>query len=122
MNMSVVASGHNTNTMNTKHTPGPWHYFHGGNEWAISRDEDGKENIARVHININGISSFDPRHIESIGESEENARLIAAAPELLEALQRLIKECEWQAEIGNMNGERIEFSAARAAIAKATKP
>ena len=54
--------------------------------------------------------------------AEDVLRVLDSNTELLDALQRLIKECEWQAEIGNMNGERIEFGAARAAIAKATQP
>ena len=57
---------------------------------------------------------------EKVTETDEaNARLIAAAPELLEALRLLLAECEHQAWIGNMPDDRVEFGIARAAIAKA---
>ena len=46
-----------------------------------------------------------------IGQNEANARLIAAAPDLLEALQGVLRVAD---------RATVEFDAARAAIAKAT--
>jgi hypothetical protein len=86
--------------MTTKHTPGPW---------AVSLD----------HIFRNQSDIFEI-HWSSIGEcvaecvhGEANARLIAAAPEMLEALQRLYKDLPY---VNQANGGMQ----ARAAIAKAT--
>lgn len=91
--------------MEAKHTPGPW-----GCESAMSSDldsiryitnPDGKS-IARVRI----------RNFQSQDEALANARLIAAAPDLLAALQGImagIAGCERDAH----------YEAARAAIAKA---
>ena len=95
--------------MNTKHTHGPWEVdrFY----WTIQRrmfgpDEPEVEVIGRL---TNG------------EEAEANARLIAAAPELLEALVELTR---WAnvAGCGREEGSILDqnIKAARAAIAKAT--
>ena len=58
-----------------KHTPGPWA--------AVKRDWDVEW---RVTDNIRGlIATLEPRD----GDTEANARLIAAAPELAESLRRV---------------------------------
>lgn len=82
----------------TKHTPGPWKYT-----------------ISAKH-NRPQISGKDGHQICLLwrdGEMEANARLIAAAPELLEALKNLAN----QTVINEYNGHC--FTAARKAIAKA---
>lgn len=64
---------------NTKHTPGPWTYHVGLDYISIES--------ANEHDN-----SFicEWRHFsDDDGESEANAKLIAAAPELLETLERI---------------------------------
>ena len=54
---------------------------------------------------------------EEVGLSRENAHLIAAAPELLEALNGLLDQCD----LGEVNEETQPLiDAAKAAIAKAT--
>ena len=71
-----------------KHTPGPWSFFRGlgtGNFY--------------VESNIPGITASQ-QFLVKIGESESNARLIAAAPEMLKELVRLANNCECQAENG----------------------
>ncbi|HHN0028810.1 TPA: hypothetical protein ACRLYD_004170 [Pseudomonas aeruginosa] len=84
-----------------KHTPGPWDYWSGYNPVdeleAQITTEDGDIVIASYN--------------RQIPEGEANAKLLAAAPELLEALVALV-ECE------QTTPELWE--AARAAIAKAT--
>ena len=50
-------------------------------------------------------------------EAEANARLIAAAPELLQALKTITK---WADETGAMDDDEVERQAVDAAIAKAT--
>lgn len=61
--------------MSAKHTPGPWE-----TSGMIVRDPEGRE-IADVHSQIIW---------QDHGEECANARLIAAAPELLEALTEAI--------------------------------
>lgn len=59
--------------MNPKHTPGPWLHTPGANDAGFIRAAVGG-GIASVHFR------------EDLGEMDANRRLIAAAPELLEAL------------------------------------
>lgn len=62
--------------METKHTPGPWA--------ARKPDDIGG---SRVYADCKGGSLIaTPGYMRDESESEANARLIAAAPELLEAL------------------------------------
>lgn len=79
--------------MTTKHTPGPWAAFQNRIQSAEG------EPIADALM----VSDFD-----TSGEDEANARLIAAAPDLLAALEVVI------AHPNNFN-----FEVVRAAIAKA---
>lgn len=94
--------------MNTKHTPGPWMYAGAG---AIKRDytaigcTDG-ETIASAWGHSN--SGF----FVSEEEKEANARLIAAAPELFEALLDMVSDH------ADLSEATLNF--ARAAIEKAT--
>jgi hypothetical protein len=78
----------------SKHTPGPWEFSH---TWVQTVDK--KTPIA----NFNFYAS-----------TEANARLIAAAPELLEALRNIISDIE-----PTDPNDRL-WVGARAAIAKAT--
>ncbi len=73
---------------NPKHTPGPWH------TWQATTNK-------RLKLNKWGVSNADSNPIADCGNrlnSESNARLIAAAPELLEALQAAIAIHRVQAE------------------------
>ena len=88
--------------MSAAHTPGPWalqlleqgkNDYAGWNSYCV---RDGKTN---VHIaSVGQVDRYFERH------NEANARLIAAAPELLAALENLIEtapsdiECEDNAE------------------------
>jgi len=82
--------------MNTKHTPGPWHWHDLGNDWCVSGANGD-----------NAIVAPDRK------PSTADARLIAAAPELLAALERIAAwKTDWRID------EAIVI--ARAAIAKAT--
>lgn len=81
------------------HTPGPWKFYDDSN--------DGKTN----RIEIVAIGKTVARIYHSVTEEDMlNARLIAAAPDLLNALAVLASTCE---RMG------IPVQAARAAIAKA---
>ena len=82
--------------MTTKHTPGPWHIANGV-QIRSNRDQ-----IAKIWMMRDG-------------EGRENARLIAAAPDLLEALNELAA-CGAEA----WGEDRPCVKWAHAAIAKAT--
>ena len=99
-----------------KHTPGPWK-FDPEDDSIVGHD---------VHISIATIDHFDEGGEKGFNFgpiSSANARLIAAAPELLEALQAL-DEAYCRAATSLSHQERAEdrrrLIAARAAIAKAT--
>lgn len=68
--------------MNTKHTPAPW--------TLASKMLEGRKHPT-YFVQLPGTASFQ-RIVET--QHEANARLIAAAPELLEALQAIIELAE----------------------------
>jgi hypothetical protein len=80
----------------SKHTPGPWdaRWSERGQYWFIDHEQGG-EGYTLTKLNC----------------EEADARLIAAAPELLEALKNAIEIIE---------GTGLDASIQRAAIAKAT--
>lgn len=89
-----------------KHTPGPWSILDG----AILSDK----------INAYGnfhIARFDRGDDPNTAEDYANARLIAAAPDLLEACKKYVGELEID-DIGQRDMEGAE-KAIRAAIAAA---
>jgi len=92
-----------------KHTPGPWEYS-GGGIWGMS-PWNARVRLADItfHRSTNGIAS------------EANARLIAAAPDLLEAAQQTVWFIENGRELGfiPVAPSQPALDAARAAIAKA---
>lgn len=81
----------------SKHTPGPWRFS--------SHPHDG--NYMRIHC------SSDPNEGDNLRGycGEANARLIAAAPDLLSALEMIM------AKVAGCERDP-EYEAARAAIAK----
>ena len=96
----------------SKHTPGPWRYkLDGGQDsdtrHAVLADSTGLWVAATYR---SGTSAKNHRSQEAEAEAKANARLIAAAPELLEALQEL---CDTLGECGMTEK-------ARAVIAEAT--
>ncbi len=88
-----------------KGTPGPWINVGG---WVDAKKSG---DLSSIICAIDSVASINP---ESVNDA--NANLIAAAPELLEALQKMFLAGQKQ----NWN-ERYEseMNAARAAIAKA---
>ena len=67
--------------MNTKYTPAPW-ITDTENDFIFSKGQ------SETHPNI--ICRLFDRNEENYPNSEANAKLIAAAPELLEALEELV--------------------------------
>jgi hypothetical protein len=106
--------------MEAKYTPGPWHLernkirrrkYESGHSFTLCAYGPTMFGIARIE----GPSNDTP---EDIGMLHANARLIEAAPDLLEALVGLFANGAIQRGEGYMN--RINaIAAARAAIAKA---
>jgi hypothetical protein len=93
--------------MNAQHTSGPWWVDDDG--FVASGSGDDYKTIA------------DPRCMEPRGNEAEidaNADLIAAAPDLLDALQNMLS-C---ADAGDMDSLANASADARAAIQKATQP
>jgi len=93
--------------MGTTHTPGPWR---GSNE---IRAEDGMI-IAEVFAMED---CRDDGKYSHACEAEANARLIAAAPELLAALMTLVESLRW--EVRRSGTTYNGFEGAVAAIGKA---
>ena len=91
--------------MTTQHTPGPWRVtaakVMAGNGRAICLIENRK-----LH--------------EGFQESSANARLAAAAPELLDTLQRFVTACDAHLPEPTHQAFCGLFASAREAIAKAT--
>jgi hypothetical protein len=87
--------------MSTQHTPGPWKFGSKADSNFYKRNISGVDGY-----HVAAVSSRDDHEVDA------NARLIAAAPDLLEALQHLMVA----------HGEQLDyaFQQAQEAIAKAT--
>lgn len=81
------------------HTPGPWKH---DETWGLIKY--GKTEICALHSG-----------------NEANARLIASAPDLLEALQEAYNAIAWDIPGGNLSDaeQEVLLDAIRAAISKA---
>ena len=98
--------------MSAKHTPGPW---------LTDRRNAHTGQIATIHhcLNNDWIEIWTDKWAETglgEGEQEANARLIAAAPELLDALTEIVAAADGD----GWKQLDATFAAARAAITKAT--
>lgn len=102
------------------HTPGPWEVDESGDVRQVRPRTDAERaagQCAGYRVAILASGPADP-------SDGANARLIAAAPEMLEALQMLIS-CVYDADGASgykeqWTEERPQIRAARAAIRKAT--
>lgn len=90
--------------MKNKATPGPW---------SVSNYFSGDERLKLDDYNVN---TSDGVTVAQCGASEENSRLIAAAPELLEALKGFVVQTQ-----GRFLEHSNEHSARVNAIAAITK-
>ena len=92
----------------SEHTPGPW-AVNPFRTTVDACDDEGPLPICKL---------LWPTNRRSEDETEANARLIAAAPELLEALQELMDEQNGPPLIRDAPAWEAAMSKARAAIAK----
>ena len=102
----------------TKHTPGPW-TIHGSDNATPHVMRDG---AADIH-DLNKLICAMPAEISQSFNSWANARLIAAAPELLAALEHIAEGMKGRIVNGDMLTTMMKVDAermARAAILKAT--
>jgi hypothetical protein len=92
--------------MTAASTPGPWSYEQDGGDWSILYDlgaEHGPRRLGKI---------FD----HACEFQEEDARLIAAAPDLFAALDGCCEHMEWSTPQG-----KEAYIAARLALAKASE-
>lgn len=92
------------------HTPGPWELAETGIDYAvISEAQYQPVAVALVYGSLSG---------DDIGDANDNAHLIAAAPDLLAACENALN---WLASYPGFEGGGAEkaYNATRAAIAKA---
>lgn len=99
--------------MSAKHTPGPW-------QLSVETPTIIKQDLSSIGLSRGGVLIGSACGHESSGlyptyeQALANARLIAAAPELLEALVGFMHE------FGDKTDNNANVRKARAAIAKAT--
>lgn len=105
-------------TKEVKHTPGPWKFV------LVPRQdhEDGSVTFPHFRVDGDGFEGIYTDTMLPVGpdEREANARLISAAPDLLEAAQEALDElilC-WGASIIDTDTKRA-IDGLRKAIAKA---
>lgn len=108
-----------------KHTPGPWaaHFDNSWNQWSVRSANTADLAEAPLYYELADRIGGHVRgeRFDNYSEIEANARLIAAAPELLEALEQL--KCE--VILSDVDMDYIEhhfrpwLDKAAAAIAKA---
>lgn len=106
----------------TRHTPGPW-----GRVWTHTTHAapEGESTTETGRIVADGDAVI--AHLEMTGNVDADAALIAAAPELLEALQLVLDfhsedTVAFVAKYGTGIGTRVLCDRVRAAMAKAVQP
>ena len=109
--------------MSQKHTPGPWHMGEGNGKGSIFKTGEG-----RMRFEQPGGTTLYPICAMVRGwndqEDEANARLIAASPEMLEALRGADAAIKYAMAAANTEADYSAIcaiqDAVRAAIANAT--
>lgn len=97
----------------THHTSGPWRI-----EWGMSQGGDGHHVCDASDMGPLSIIASVHFHDDADGETKANARLIAAAPELLELLQHAVETIK--GEYPATRWGELRIPAMEAAIRKAT--
>jgi hypothetical protein len=99
------------------HTPGPWNVQTAEKAfcWEINHVPECGLWAAVAEVGANSLGS---RKV-TVQEAEGNARLIAAAPDLLAALRDIAEGCEQRLRKGKDQGDLDTLRVCRTAIAKA---
>ncbi|TJW49396.1 MAG: hypothetical protein E5X65_33905 [Mesorhizobium sp.] len=105
--------------MDAKSTPGPWFAVNNDSYWQIDSERDGQigDACASLFDGTGGAKNWEL--------CEANARLIAAAPDMLSALKSILADCEEYSRINNLHNSdgtpatNHSMRLARAAISKA---
>lgn len=103
--------------MKTKHTPGPW-----ATEYRATSRGGYAQEIFDSKGELIATAAWYPIKYSvttTTTNREANARLIAAAPDLLEAIEEALSHC---GASGYLNCGKPATDKLRAAIAKATQP
>ncbi len=106
----------------TQHTPGPWY------SWLPNGCDSGCRTIrtekGRTQGGYRGTEIASTFGLADDDEDAANARLLAAAPDLLAALEQLCDACDQHAQDGNpfRDARYPQMEKARVTIAKVRKP
>lgn len=95
--------------MSTRHTPGPWVI-----QW-------GHQGTRPLNIHNNDVNIVTGMGRKAHPEAVQNARLIAAAPDLLDALQSIVDDYEFCKSGAYGDRSAIYAATARDAIAKTAR-
>ena len=98
---------------NAKHTPGPWRSTKGARD-TVHIGPDVRNDAGRIVAFV----SYDGAPVGDGAEADANARLIAAAPAMLEAL-RIALENAWVISDHDCAMPRVDFDALLAAFTQA---
>lgn len=98
-----------------KHTPGPWHWPHDSNALCPVNPDYKVSAVSQILYADGGHGFLGRSNSDTLAELEADRRLIAAAPDLLAALERLLLSGDVRDA-----AEKSALTQARAAIAKAT--
>lgn len=101
--------------MGHKFTPGPWEAERNSSYWEVRPHR--KWNDDHIPYSIGDVCASEPGNPDG-GLQEANARLIAAAPDLLEALEDMLED--FGLNYMDFDAYDAVTSKAKAAIAKAT--
>jgi hypothetical protein len=113
-------------TAKANHTPGPWQIDSEDGQWWIYGGGDARATtgIAKCDLIVNAVMGICKQ--QNVigqrmpdGEREANARLIAAAPDLLDALREIVDVGAEYYDMDSGENGSPAMAAARAAIAKA---
>jgi hypothetical protein len=83
--------------MSTNHTPGPWSWGAAYGHHSVLIEAEGGKVVGTVRDCVQAGLDKHGMHVwQQTEEGRANARLVAAAPELLEALQLVRMSTGWQ--------------------------
>lgn len=97
----------------TSHTPGPWIWD--DNRLRPEQPDPARSEVHSILDAEGGFGFVGSDWRQTLAEIDADRRLIAASPDLLEAVKRLLN---WDRQINGLRAEDVAFAAA--AIAKAT--